>query len=160
MKDLFPYSTKSLEEMFALRKGDISELIISEGVPVYSPTREEFIGYLPSLGSAFRLNVLTAEQCLANVDVTKMVIDCGEAVISLTTHSSNIPPSSFLFNNVWVEKANTFLNVNDDHFLLLVSERVESPIYLGHEKAVERLAINFEGDIKLIRVNNFIRRNN
>lgn len=160
MKDLFPYSPKSLEEMFALRKGDIILLIESEGVPIFSPIREEFIGYLPSLGSAFRLDVMTAEQCLSNIDLAKMDIDYEEAVVSLRTLSPKIPPTAFLFNNIWVNQANTVLNIDDENFLLLVSERLDSPVYFGHQKAVERLAINFEGDIKLIKVNNFIRRQN
>lgn len=157
MKDLYPYSAASLEEMFSLRKGDISLLIESEGVPFYSPIRDEFIGYLPSLGSAFALNALTAKTCLRNINKEALEISMEDSVLSIKTKNRSIPPTSFLYTNIWLEKAQQMLDVTEPKISLLISNRTDAPVFCGHEEVISRLAISFEGDIKIVNVNHFIR---
>lgn len=157
MKDLYPYSIKTLEEMFALRKGDVQLLVDSEGIPLYSYLRKEFIGYLPSLGAAFPLTSITARKCATNIDVTKMSVNLEESVLVIRSTDRRIPSSSFLYTNIWLQNAQTKLDVTNPDFSLLIPAKPDAPIFCGHKKIINRLAINFEGDIEKVNVNYFIR---
>lgn len=157
MKDLYPYSIESLEEMFSLRKGDIHALIRSEGIPFYSPLRNDFIGYIPSIGSAFKLDYSTEEICVKNINTASYKIDLEDSVISIKSNNRNMPPIALLYNNLWLPSALKLLNVMEEDFSILISRSIEAPVFCGHEKIIKRLAINFVGDIKIEKVSSFIK---
>lgn len=157
MMDLYPYLPDSLGEMFNLRKGDIHTLIETEGIPVFSPSREEFIGYLPTLRSAFKLNAVNVEYCANNINPSVYKIELKDSLLMITSDNLRQPPSSLLFNNLWVEKANNLLDISHENMYMLVSNRVNSPIFCGHKDIIERLAINFNGDVKISKTKDFIK---
>lgn len=157
MMDLYPYLPDSLGEMFNLRKGDIHTLIETEGIPIFSPSREEFIGYLPTLRSAFKLNTVNVEYCANNIDPSAYKIELKDSLLMITSDNLRQPPSSLLFNNLWVEKANNLLDISHENMYMLVSNRVNSPIFCGHKDIIERLAINFNGDVKISKTKDFIK---
>ena len=157
MMDLYPYLPDSLGEMFNLRKGDIHTLIETEGIPIFSPSREEFIGYLPTLRSAFKLNAVNVEHCAKNIDPTLFNIELKDSLLMITSSNIRQPPSSLLFNNLWIEPANQILDIFNENMYMLVSNRINSPIFCGHKDIIERLAINFNGDIKSSRTKDFIK---
>lgn len=157
MKDLYPYSVDSLQEMFGLRKGDIHSMIKSEGVPVYSTLRNGFIGYLPSLGSAFKLDYATELQVYENIKPAHMSLTMSEPLITVTTVNRSILPTSYLFQNVWLEEASKLLDVDNEDFSLLVSKNIDAPFFCGHDKPIRRLGMNLENDVKIIKVKHFIK---
>lgn len=157
MKDLYPYSVDSLQEMFGLRKGDIHSIIKSEGIPIYSTLRNGFIGYIPSLGSAFKLDYATEQQVHANVQPTHMSISMSEPLITVAANTRNVFPTSFLFQNVWLEEALTLLDVDNEDFSLLVSKNIDVPFFCGHDKPIRRLGMNLENDVKIMKVKHFIK---
>jgi hypothetical protein len=160
MKDLYPYSLESLEEMFGLRKGDIYSLIKSEGIPFYSPLRNDFIGYIPSLGSAFKLDYATESICVNNIQSDSYNISLEESVVSIKSLNRKMPPSALLYENFWLPKALELLNVLDEDFSILISRQIDAPVFCGHHKIIKRLAINFVGDIKIEKVSNFVKECN
>lgn len=157
MKDLYPYSLGSLEEMFSLRKGDIKNLINSEGVPIYSALRSDYVGYLPSLGSAFKLDYETERIVSKNVTAHTMILNSNTPVISIETRKKSVPPSSYLYRNVWLPAALELLDVTDNNFLLLVSRNIDVPVFCGHERLIKRLALNSDNNIKIMKVNKFVK---
>jgi hypothetical protein len=157
MKDLYPYSLQSLEEMFSLRKGDIHSLVKSEGIPFYSPLRNDFVGYLPSLSSAFKLDFSNENICVKNINTKAYTVELEESVISIKSDTRNMPPSALLYDNIWLPRALELLNVLDDDFSILISRQIEAPVFAGHHKVIQRLAINFEGDIKIEKVSSFVK---
>lgn len=155
MKDLYPYSVESLEEMFSLRKGDIPAIIKSEGVPLYSPIRNDFIGYLPSLSSAFRLDYASEMQVYKNISKKSFEVTLTSPVLTIKSKEPRIPSTAFLFKNLWVEKAKELLDIEE--FSILVSNNSDAPFFCGHDKAINRLSLNLDNNVKILKTKNFIK---
>lgn len=157
MNSLYPYKPETLGEMFSLRTGDINSLILSEGIPYYSINENNFLGYLPSLQSAFVLNKELLPFCLKNIKPHNYRIFLKESLIQISSKEITIPATSFLYKNLWVKKASQLLDI-DKNFSILISEREKVPFYCGHSKFITRLAENFTGKINVVNATNFIKK--
>lgn len=155
MSELYPYKPQTLGEMFALRKGDIDSLILSEGVPYYLPVRSEFVGYLPSLRTAFILDQNSIAICRKNIKKKNYKVSLRESLICISSKNSLLPASSFLYDNLWKLNADNLLDI-DSNFSLLISARSEVPVFCGHKKLINRLADNFAGDITIVNTLEFV----
>ena len=152
------YNKDTLAEIFNLRKGDIDMLIKSEGVPCFMTSTKEFVGFLPSLNTLFKLDdPELIKLCGSNVKPRNYKVKLDDSVLSIESRRKSLPASSLLFGNKWIRKASRLLELNDE-FLLLIPERSELPFFCGHEKIINRLAENFAGDIYLVNALEFARK--
>jgi hypothetical protein len=154
VNELYPYKSQMIGEMFSLRKGDIDSLILSEGVPFFLPVRNEFVGYLPSLKTAFLLDSRNTAICKRNVKKQNYNVSLRESLICISSKVSTLPASSFLYGQDWLPEAENFLDI-DENFDLLFSIRNELPVFCGHKKLINRLADNFAGDITIVNTLEF-----
>lgn len=156
MKDLYPYSIENLAEMFSLTPDYINNIIRSEGVPMYSPLRQDFIGYLPSLGSAFKLDyateILVGNNVFSKYDYNARLTP---PVITVSSENPGVPATAFLFKNRWLQKTNQIMDVSN--FSILVSKNIELPFYCGHEKAISRLGLISGSDVIILKVKHFLK---
>lgn len=155
MIDPYPYSPEVLEELYQLRKGDIFSLIKFEGVPLYSPLRDEFVGYLPSLASSFRIDASTFQILENNVKNEDFVTEVSNNFVLLKTTSPTLPPSAILYTPDWYNKFSNL--IPKDNYLMFTS-RIHSPILFGKKKELERIAVSFPKNDKVIhRVSYFMK---
>lgn len=143
--------------MFNLQNGELNILIETEGVPYYSRTRDEFIGYLPSLSSYFMLDEVTEQLCHRNLSIKNYDITLQDSLIKLSSKVDVLPVCSVLYKNSWLKKASDLLEI-DDNFNILIPDRPDVPIFCGHKRFVNRLAENFTGDIYNVKALDFIQK--
>ena len=144
---------ETLIDLYHLSGHDIERIILADGRVGFDAVSKCFYVYIPSLQEYIRYPKRLHEQLLSKLEGTNYELALEDTL--LTVDSPSQPPSAFLLLPDFQQRLSEQMDIMPET-ALLVSSRINVPIFFGKDSTIQRLSEDFDGVSGVLSVKDFV----
>lgn len=130
------YNTNTIAELFSLSEKEVLRYCLRQGELCLSDTGDKVMIYIPSLDVFTTYSPALHSSLLKDLKTTDYRIELEGTILSI--NSMNRSPFSYLLTADYLDGLQQHMDVTPLTYALLSSRR-KAPVFLGHEKVINRL---------------------
>jgi hypothetical protein len=144
---------ETLIDLYHLGGHDIEKIILADGRVGFDAVNKCFYVYIPSLEEYIRYPKHLHEQLLAKLQQSAYELELEDTVVSVDSPTQ--PPSGFLLLEDFEQQLSNRMDIRPET-TLLVSSRINVPIFFGKDSTIKRLSEDFDGVSGVLSVQEFV----
>ena len=144
---------ETLIDLYHLSGHDIDKIILADGRVGFDAVNKCFYVYVPSLQEYIRYPKHLHEQLLDKLTQISYELQLEDTVLSVDSEIQ--PPSAFLLLPDFETRLSDRMDIMPETSLL-VSSRINVPIFFGKDSTIQRLSEDFDGVSGVLPVKDFV----